>query len=143
MRRLKKLFPDWLVLETREERLRRLTREDVARTFGLCPICSRLPKQHRYFDLAVTTVGTDEDDSATRLAAAHDWFALNQFNEADMQADLHVWRVLSCPKGRSVIGWILSHYEYSLRDRLLQVVELSDADIRAIAEIAKDRWREV
>lgn len=112
-------------------------------TFGLCPICSLLPKQHRYFDLAITTVGTDEDRSAVRLAAARDWFALDQFNEADMQADLHVWRVLSCPRGKSAIGWILPHYEYSLRDQLVQLIELSDAESRAIAEIAQDRWREV
>ena len=123
MNKVVKRLLTWLRFERREERLKRLVRESVVRSFGACPICSRRISAHRFFDLAFTGVGTVEDASALELTKARAWNTLLQFRQADMQSDLRVWRVVACPSGGMVVGIMLSPYEYLLSDQLLELNE--------------------
>jgi hypothetical protein len=133
----------WLRFEGREERLKRLMRQDMIRIFGACPICSRSASAHWYFDLAFTGIGTVEDVSALELTKARAWSTLRQFREADMETDLRIWRVVECPSGGMVVGVMLSRYEYSRRDQLLDLIPLTADERDEVNRIANGHWVEL
>ena len=136
-------FLRWFRFETPEKHRARLSRLSVASTFKVCPFCGGPLKGHWYSDLAFAAVGSREDIKAIEFANKHDWRALHSLQAADMQSDLHIWRALKCPTGGLAVAMLMSPYEFSLRDNILEMIVVSAAAHDQIEAAVSDRWIEL
>lgn len=143
MASLRRKILSWLRFESGERRVARLIREDVARTWGKCPMCSRSLDRHAYHDLAFTAAGSAGDADALERTKHRQWRGLREHREADMQSDLHVWQLVKCPSGGMAVGLLYSPYDYSQRTEMMKRIILSPEESAEMEEAVDGAWKEL
>jgi hypothetical protein len=118
----------------------RKTLDAIRKTTGQCPFCGRDAMGHSYYDIASAEVGSSDDQALERLVRVGSWSEAAQFQVANLEKDIRVWRALLCHDQVAIMPVILT-FEVWSDDFRGEPIKLSADQSGSLVSFIEERWK--